>query len=274
MLMPWPFENAVGDGDVLNAELAAFDFLAGLDGDVVIAGVEGAFGEGDVAAIAGVNAVGVRGVFGCEDGDAFDNEVFTIGRDEVEFGRVLQRDAGEFGFGAAVEREQIRAREREARNFLAGFFSFFPPDLAVAVNDTRTGEADAGQFLAADERDEIRAFGFGPVAGSFHEIVLIRASKQRRALVELHRRLRAEREGLAQISAGRELHRAADFAAGVEGLLNGGGVERFAVAGGTEFFDVEIFWRGRVGEERCGERESEAEQYFFHKRVGGDASTR
>ena len=84
-----------------------------LDGDVIVAGADIAVGDGYVSSsVAGVDAVGVAGeTLRRVDLDAPDREAVAMVVDDVEVGRVLERDA--------IQGEVVRVvGHDEARNLL------------------------------------------------------------------------------------------------------------------------------------------------------------
>ena len=117
--------------------------VARLDGDVVVAGANEGVGDGDVAGLRGIDAVGVARGAGRVDLDAPDGEAVAAVEGDVEVGRIFEGDAvesevvGEVGFD-------------EAGNLLsaggAGVFGEVPPGL---VGGTAV-EEDFGSALSVD----------------------------------------------------------------------------------------------------------------------------
>src|ERR1035441_7226835 len=70
---------------------------AGLDGDLVVAGVDEAVGDGDVGGIPGVDAIGIAGGLGGVDDHAPCGEAVAAAVRDVEVGGILQGDAIEIG---------------------------------------------------------------------------------------------------------------------------------------------------------------------------------
>src|ERR1017187_4383305 len=97
---------AVGDGDVFATEFPALDFCAGFDGNVVVAGVNGATGDGHVAAIDGIHAVGVGRTRRRPDSHPFNDHLFTVIEHKMRSWRVDQLHSGQVNVLAVVEHDE------------------------------------------------------------------------------------------------------------------------------------------------------------------------
>ena len=83
-------KGAVGNGDILARRSAAPNRMAGLNSHVVIADIQHAFGDANIAAGTRVNRIGVGGIRGRLDRDAFNQDVFALGRHQMKAGRIGQ----------------------------------------------------------------------------------------------------------------------------------------------------------------------------------------
>src|SRR5205807_148302 len=91
-------EVIMGDGHVRGGRA-----LAGFNGDVVVARVDEAVGDGDVGGIAGIDTIGVaRALARRPELDTPDGETVAAVIGDVKVGRVLQRDAVEGEIVAVV----------------------------------------------------------------------------------------------------------------------------------------------------------------------------
>src|ERR1051326_6703350 len=100
MDMPWPCKN-VQSTTVMSSQAAggpgaggpARNRVAGFQRDIVIADIEYAFCDENIFARTGIDGVGVGRISRSPNRDMVDYDVFTVGRDQMEAGRVLQRDS-------------------------------------------------------------------------------------------------------------------------------------------------------------------------------------
>src|ERR1051326_1051091 len=86
-------ECAINDRDVFASGGPARNRVAGFQRDIVIADIEYAFCDENIFARTGIDGVGVGRISRSPNRDMVDYDVFTVGRDQMEAGRVLQRDS-------------------------------------------------------------------------------------------------------------------------------------------------------------------------------------
>src|SRR5471032_1580061 len=142
---------------VQNRDVFGGAVLAGLDGDVVIAGADRAVGDGDVARRDGIDAIGVARSGRRVDAHAPRSKAVDLVERDVEVGRVAQRDAIQREVAAAVNLDQ--ARHVLARVLLLRAACHLPPRFAgavdhvaaLAVNDAVAVDAAAAGLVGRDE---------------------------------------------------------------------------------------------------------------------------
>ena len=138
--------------------------MAGLDGDVVVAGVDETVSDGDVSRVAGIDAIGVARVLRRIDNDAPGGKSVSVGVRNMEVGRVTQGDAVEGEIVGVRKNQDARAvlilvfdlgflREVPPGNVLAGEFL-----AAAAIDCAIAHHAGVGHVDAGDDR-------LAPVAG-------------------------------------------------------------------------------------------------------------
>ena len=177
-------ECAVAHDDVFAAEIPARHLLSRLDRNIVVTYVDQAAGDHDVLAIARVDGVSVGGTFRGADRHMGDEHPLALRGYQMKFWGILQRNVLNLQVFATQDPDQIGARQREAGFLLTCLFSFPPPEGAVPIDDTCSCQGDFGEILSADQRDEFTAgLYLEPVARHLHPIRIVRATKQRGALI-------------------------------------------------------------------------------------------
>jgi len=142
-------EGAIGDGDVLHRAIAA-----GLERDIVIAGVREDVADEDVVAGAGIDGVGIGGIGRGVDFNAVDEDIVAVLRDEVKIGGIPEGDATYQEAGAAFDDDEVWTRDIEGAGDAGGAVGLCPPWRAGAIDDALPADGEVCDVRGADEGTE------------------------------------------------------------------------------------------------------------------------
>src|SRR4051794_34241030 len=111
-------KRAIGNRDLLAGKLAARHFFAGLNGDVVVADIDSAFGNKHAPAITRIDGVGIGRAGRSEDGDVRDDDVLAFRGNEVKLRGILECDILEPHAAATSQYDKVRPRQSVSRLLL------------------------------------------------------------------------------------------------------------------------------------------------------------
>ena len=275
------FEQAVADDDVFADLFALVAPVVGLDDDAVVGAADGAVGDGDVAACVDGETVAVAGPGIHRDAQIVDRNVVARLQDtaperRIEKGDVLNGDAVTF-----ADPDHFAGAPRHRRR---------KPLVGILDRDRAEGRAVAGdgaaaaddQIVLSDSDDEVcsgdpvhRAGhlflplipvlfgGVRPVLGTEIRgvvVLAVRTCQQKRAGGEVEPAAGFEVQGAGEVGPGGKM----DDSAGVDGALDRGGVERFAVACRAVVADVSHGFRGGGNGEVDTEKREEEKNFCVH----------
>ena len=164
---------------------------AGLDGDIVVAGVGVEVIDADFGRREGIDGVGVGRVLRREHADVVNDDVVGVVGHHLPHGRILDGDSFDADVLAVVEDDEARARMDPHDAGVSDGARLLPPAFAVAVDGAFAGDGDVFSIGRADQRlDAWQAkFGDRGIVG-----VVGRAEK-RGALIELESDVALEHDG-------------------------------------------------------------------------------
>ena len=260
--LPAAGDVAVGDGDVLGG-LGKSERVAGFRADAVVPrGVDGAVGNVDVLTAIDVHAVAV-GV----DLEVVDGEIVDAREQQAKVAALENREVAEDDVAAALEGDGLVADagllgaiDRVGATSRASG----PEAEALAPDKPRPGDREVADVLAPDQRvvpmvvavvlvSVPGGLGLGGVVGSAHVAGGLAGKRRLRGddsgtLREVEVNVALETDGERDIVAsGEDNCASASGRDRLDGLVDGGRVDRLAVAGGSEGADVEEHGRGRPG---------------------------
>ena len=130
-----------------------------------------------------------------------------------------------------------------------------PPDGAVAVDGSLTGEGNVLSIAGVDEGGGPGHFDAGDAGGEHGVVGEVLGADEGDACGEIEGGVGLEEEGAGEVGSGLEGDRASGWGGCIEGLLDGGGVEGSSVALGSVAVGEKLFGSSErgVGEQNGGE---------------------
>ena len=188
MAMPWPCRKSQSVTVMFSQpNPRPADFFTRLDGDVVVTSVDGAMGDGHVAAIDGVDRRRYwphRPVPGSVTSSITTSSQSV--RTKWDLGELINFTPAMWTFLQWLSMTRSGRGSGGLPGFPGtGFLGRPPPVRAIAVNCSLAGNGDVREVFPADERDElVVAPGRQPVAATLEKIRLCRRGQQRGACFE------------------------------------------------------------------------------------------
>ena len=260
-------EMAIGDGDVFGGASRAEGERTFKDQAVVVGGIDGGIGDVDVLATVDVHAVAV-GV----DLDVVDGEIIDASGEDSKMSGAIDGDIADGDIAAGFEADGLVA---DAEGIGVGHAGE-----SDAVDGSGAGDGDVGEVLAPDQAVVPMAvseilIGAGGVVG-LGEIVggaggpgsgrgcgeCCRAAsaaavsdgggvggEEGCALGQIKCDVALEMDGITAVGAGGKFNGSATGGCGgIDGVVDGVGVEGFAIADGAEIADVVVERSGGLGQ--------------------------
>ena len=251
-------DDGVVDLDVVGGavDAEAVGVAAGFQAEGVVVDVDVGVGDVDVVGGVDVDAVGggAAAAFVVADDDAVDGDVVRVeDLDGPEAGALEGDAAAEVDVGGVLEEDEADALgvvvggPAEALGVvdLREVAVDLPPDGAVLVDGAFAGDGDVVLVADVDEGGGPGHLDAGDAGGEFGEVLDVLGAGEGDAFGDVEGDAGFQEEGAGEVGAGLEADGLLLGRGGVDGFLDGGGVEGGAVAFGAVVVDQQRLRRSR-----------------------------